>query len=93
MNRRDRFYAHMDEEAAEAHRVFPGRVAHGDLLLAFAAGLFVEPARRFLKPVTRGEAIRVRLTVKQKAKRTADYGEAPWDVEIAGRGGRTGRDL
>ena len=37
----DRFYAHMDEEAAAANPFFPGRVAHGYLLLAFAAGLFV----------------------------------------------------
>jgi oxepin-CoA hydrolase/3-oxo-5,6-dehydrosuberyl-CoA semialdehyde dehydrogenase len=40
----DTFYAHMDEEAAKANPFFPGRVAHGYLLLSFAAGLFVEPA-------------------------------------------------
>ena len=40
----DRFYAHMDEEAAKANPFFPGRVAHGYLILAFAAGLFVEPS-------------------------------------------------
>ena len=39
----DTFYAHMDEEAAKANPFFPGRVAHGYLLLSFAAGLFVQP--------------------------------------------------
>jgi oxepin-CoA hydrolase/3-oxo-5,6-dehydrosuberyl-CoA semialdehyde dehydrogenase len=90
----DTFYAHMDDEAVKGHPFFPGRVAHGYLLLAFAAGLFVEPARgpvlanygldnlRFLKPVEPGEAIAVRLTVKSKAPRNAEYGEVRWDVEI-----------
>lgn len=90
----DTFYAHMDDEAVRDHPFFPGRVAHGYLLLAFAAGLFVEPARgpvlanygldnlRFLKPVEPGEAIRVRLTVKSKAPRNDLYGEVRWDVEI-----------
>src|SRR5687768_9795216 len=41
---RDTFYAHMDEEAAARSPLFGGRVAHGYLILAFAAGLFVEPA-------------------------------------------------
>src|SRR5699024_3789775 len=40
----DTFYAHMDEEAAAANPFFPGRVAHGYLLVSFAAVLFVEPA-------------------------------------------------
>ncbi|MEO6198673.1 MAG: phenylacetic acid degradation bifunctional protein PaaZ, partial [Sphingomicrobium sp.] len=39
----DNFYAHMDEEAARASPIFEGRVAHGYLILAFAAGLFVDP--------------------------------------------------
>ena len=94
----DTFYAHMDEEAVKGHPFFPGRVAHGYLLLAFAAGLFVEPARgpvlanygldelRFLKPVQPGEAIEVRLTVKSKNPRNADYGEVRWDVEITSAG-------
>lgn len=94
----DTFYAHMDEEAVKGHPFFPGRVAHGYLLLAFAAGLFVEPARgpvlanyglddlRFLKPVEPGEAIEVRLTVKSKNPRNADYGEVRWDVEITSAG-------
>ena len=94
----DTFYAHMDEEAVKGHPFFPGRVAHGYLLLAFAAGLFVEPARgpvlanyglddlRFMKPVQPGEAIEVRLTVKSKNPRNADYGEVRWDVEITSAG-------
>ena len=91
----DLFYAHMDEDAAKANPFFPGRVAHGYLLLSFAAGLFVDPAPgpllanygldnlRFLKPVSPGDAIRVRLTVKEKqAARKPEYGEVRWDVEI-----------
>jgi len=38
----DTFYAHMDAEAAARNPFFPGRVAHGYLLLSFAAGLFVQ---------------------------------------------------
>src|SRR6185295_2302690 len=38
----DKFYAHMDEAAAKANPFFPGRVAHGYLILSFAAGLFVD---------------------------------------------------
>jgi oxepin-CoA hydrolase / 3-oxo-5,6-dehydrosuberyl-CoA semialdehyde dehydrogenase len=91
----DTFYAHMDEAAAKANPFFPGRVAHGYLILSFAAGLFVDPAPgpvlanygldnlRFLKPVSPGDEIRVRLTAKQKrAARQPDYGEVRWDVEV-----------
>ncbi len=91
----DAFYAHMDEEAARANPFFPGRVAHGYLILSFAAGLFVDPAPgpllanygldslRFLKPVSPGDEIHVRLTVKQKqAARKPDYGEVRWDAEV-----------
>ena len=91
----DTFYAHMDEEAAAANPFFPGRVAHGYLLLSFAAGLFVDPAPgpvlanyglddlRFLKPVSPGDTIRVRLTAKRKnAARQPSYGEVRWDVEV-----------
>lgn len=97
----DTFYAHMDEEAVKGHPFFPGRVAHGYLLLSFAAGLFVEPERgpvlanygldnlRFLKPVSPGESIRVRLTVKSKSPRNTDYGEVRWDVEIRTGAGDT----
>ena len=91
----DNFYAHMDEAAASANPFFPGRVAHGYLLLSFAAGLFVDPAPgpllanygidalRFLKPVSPGDSIRVRLMVKTlRAAREAAYGEVCWDAEL-----------
>jgi oxepin-CoA hydrolase/3-oxo-5,6-dehydrosuberyl-CoA semialdehyde dehydrogenase len=98
----DTFYAHMNEEAAAANPFFPGRVAHGYLLLSFAAGLFVQPDPgpvlanygldnlRFLKPVSPGDSISVRLTVKQKtAARKPEYGEVRWDVELFNQAGET----
>ena len=90
----DNFYAHMDEAAAKANPFFPGRVAHGYLLLSFAAGLFVEPnpgpvlantglnSLSFQKPVSPGEEIKARLTVKRKTRRTDDYGEVRWNVTL-----------
>lgn len=90
----DTFYAHMDEEATKGHPFFPGRVAHGYLLLSFAAGLFVDPdpgpvlanygldSLRFVKPIQPGETIKVRLTAKDKSPRNKQYGEVRWDVEI-----------
>lgn len=90
----DTFYGHMDEEAAAANPFFPGRVAHGYLLLSFAAGLFVDPDPgpvlantgldnlRFMKPVGPGDSIKVRLTVKQKTGRTEAYGEVRWHVTL-----------
>lgn len=92
----DTFYAHMDEEAAAANPFFPGRVAHGYLLVSWAAGLFVDPAPgpvlansglenlRFLTPVVPGDSIRVTLTAKQITPReTDDYGEVRWDAVIS----------
>lgn len=90
----DTFYAHMDQAAAERNPFFPGRVAHGYLLLSFAAGLFVEPNEgpvlantgldglRFMKPVEAGDTIKVRLTVKAKTKRNEEYGEVRWHVTL-----------
>ncbi|REC54565.1 phenylacetic acid degradation bifunctional protein PaaZ [Rhodosalinus sediminis] len=90
----DTFYAHMDAKAAERNPFFPGRVAHGYLLISFAAGLFVEPAEgpvlantgldnlRFMKPVEPGDSVKVRLTVKKKTPRTEDYGEVRWHVTM-----------
>ncbi|WP_147109674.1 phenylacetic acid degradation bifunctional protein PaaZ [Tateyamaria sp. syn59] len=90
----DTFYAHMDDAAAKANPFFPGRVAHGYLLLSFAAGLFVQPDPgpvlantgldnlRFMKPVEAGDSIRVRLTVKAKTPRNDDYGEVRWHVTL-----------
>ena len=97
----DTFYAHMDEAAAKANPFFPGRVAHGYLLLSFAAGLFVEPSPgpvlanvgldglSFQKPVSPGDSIRVTLTVKRKTKRTDSYGEVRWHVVVANQDGET----
>jgi len=88
----DTFYAHMNEDAAARNPFFPGRVAHGYLLLSFAAGLFVEPNEgpvlantgldtlRFMKPVVAGDSLKVRLTVKNKTKRNDEYGEVRWHV-------------
>lgn len=91
----DTFYAHTDEEAAAANPFFPGRVAHGYLLVAWAAGLFVDPDPgpvlanyglenlRFVTPVSPGDSIRVALTAKQITRReTDDYGEVRWDAVI-----------
>ncbi|MBI1364339.1 MAG: phenylacetic acid degradation bifunctional protein PaaZ [Alphaproteobacteria bacterium] len=95
----DTFYAHMDEAAAKANPFFPGRVAHGYLILSFAAGLFVDPAPgpvlanyglddlRFLTPVSPGDSIKVRLTAKSKKKRNDDYGEVRWDVSVTNQKG------
>ncbi|HRE43515.1 MAG TPA: phenylacetic acid degradation bifunctional protein PaaZ [Terricaulis sp.] len=95
----DTFYAHMDEAAAAANPLFGGRVAHGYLILAFAAGLFVDPdpgpvlanygldTLRFVKPVKPGEAIQVALTVKDKTLRKPDQGEVRWDVKVTNRAG------
>jgi Acyl dehydratase len=41
----DTFYAHMNEEAAAANPFFPGRVAHGYLLVSWAAGCSSIPSR------------------------------------------------
>lgn len=90
----DTFYAHMDDAAAKRNPFFPGRVAHGYLLLSFAAGLFVQPDEgpvlantgldnlRFMKPVEAGDAIKVRLSVKHKTPRNDEYGEVRWHVTV-----------
>ena len=70
----DTFYAHTDEEAAAANPLFGGIVAHGYLVLSFAAGLFVSPEPgpvlanygldklRFRTPVRPGDELTVTLT-------------------------------
>ena len=90
----DKFYAHMDEDAAAANPFFPGRVAHGYLILSFAAGLFVDAAPgpvlantgldnlRFVKPLSPGETMKAALTVKAKTKRNDEYGEVRWAVTV-----------
>ena len=95
----DTFYAHMDEEAAKASPIFGGRVAHGYLILAFAAGLFVDPAPgpvlanygldslRFLKPMRPGDSMTVALSVKSKAPRNPQMGEVRWGVVVTNQAG------
>jgi oxepin-CoA hydrolase/3-oxo-5,6-dehydrosuberyl-CoA semialdehyde dehydrogenase len=91
----DTFYAHLDEAAASAHPFFKGRVAHGYLVLSFAAGLFVDPAPgpvlanvgleglRFLAPLYPGDAMKARLTCKEILHRPgAAWGEVRWACEI-----------
>jgi oxepin-CoA hydrolase/3-oxo-5,6-dehydrosuberyl-CoA semialdehyde dehydrogenase len=91
----DTFYAHTDPEAAAANPLFGGIVAHGYLVLSFAAGLFVSPEPgpvlanyglenlRFLTPVKPGDDLTVTLTAKQITPRdTADYGEVRWDADV-----------
>ncbi|MGV8896936.1 MAG: phenylacetic acid degradation bifunctional protein PaaZ [Rhodoglobus sp.] len=91
----DTFYAHTDEEAAAANPFFPGRVAHGYLLLSWAAGLFVDPAPgpvlanygldnlRFLTPVVPGDRVKVSLTAKEITPReNEEYGEVRWDAVL-----------
>lgn len=90
----DTFYAHMNAEAAKRNPFFPDRVAHGYLLISFAAGLFVEPNEgpvlantglanlRFMKPVEAGDSIKVRLSVKHKTPRNEEYGEVRWHVTM-----------
>ncbi|HEX2763197.1 MAG TPA: phenylacetic acid degradation bifunctional protein PaaZ [Allosphingosinicella sp.] len=90
----DTFYAHMDEEAAKASPIFEGRVAHGYLVLSFAAGLFVDPDPgpvlantglenlRFQTPLYPGDSMRVELTVKTKSVRDEEKGEVRWAVYV-----------
>ena len=90
----DTFYAHTDEEAAAQNPFFGGRVAHGYLILSFAAGLFVQPDfgpvlanygidnLRYLTPLKPGDEMTVTLTCKQISPRPGDYGEVRWDAEI-----------
>jgi len=96
----DTFYAHMDEEAARANPFFDGRVAHGYLVLSFAAGLFVHPDPgpvlanygvenlRFLTPVYPGDELTVTLTCKQIIPREdAGHGEVRWDADVTNQNG------
>jgi len=97
----DTFYLHMDEEAARANPFFDGRVAHGYLVLSFAAGLFVQPDPgpvlanyglenlRFVAPVYPGDELTVTLTCKQIIPREdAGHGEVRWDVSVANQDGK-----
>lgn len=96
----DTFYAHMDEAAARANPFFDGRVAHGYLVLSFAAGLFVDPAPgpvlanygldnlRFLTPVYPGDSIRVRLVCSEiNPREGAGHAEVRWDATVTNQKG------
>jgi oxepin-CoA hydrolase/3-oxo-5,6-dehydrosuberyl-CoA semialdehyde dehydrogenase len=95
----DTFYAHTDEKAAQRNPFFGGRVAHGYLIVSFAAGLFVQPDfgpvlanygidnLRFLTPLKPGDDMTVTLTCKQISPRDGDYGEVRWDAEIINQDG------
>ena len=95
----DTFYAHMDEQAAAANPFFDGRVAHGYLIVSFAAGLFVDPAPgpvlanyglenlRFLAPVYPDDELTITLTCKQISAREGDYGEVRWDADVTKQDG------
>jgi len=91
----DTFYAHMNADAAKRNPFFPDRVAHGYLLISFAAGLFVEPNEgpvlantgldnlQFKRPVVAGDHLKVALTVMQKSPRKPEYGEVRWAVRLS----------
>jgi oxepin-CoA hydrolase / 3-oxo-5,6-dehydrosuberyl-CoA semialdehyde dehydrogenase len=96
----DAFYAHTNAEAARQNPLFGGIVAHGYLVLSFAAGLFVAPEPgpvlanygverlRFLTPVRAGDELSVVLTAKEIRPRVdADYGEVRWDAEVTNQRG------
>jgi oxepin-CoA hydrolase / 3-oxo-5,6-dehydrosuberyl-CoA semialdehyde dehydrogenase len=98
----DTFYAHTDPEAAAANPLFGGIVAHGYLVVSFAAGLFVAPEPgpvlanyglenlRFLKPVRPGDRLTVTLTAKQITPReNADHGEVRWDTDVTNQDGES----
>lgn len=91
----DRFYAHLDDAALAEHPFFERRVAHGYLVLSFAAGLFVhtDPGPllanqgltelRFGVPVYLGDTISVALTCKSISPREDQpHGEVRWDATV-----------
>jgi oxepin-CoA hydrolase / 3-oxo-5,6-dehydrosuberyl-CoA semialdehyde dehydrogenase len=97
----DTFYAHMDADAARANPFFDDRVAHGYLIVSFAAGLFVHPDPgpvlanygldnlRFLTPVYAGDELTATLTCKQITPREdAGHGEVRWDVNVTNQDGK-----
>lgn len=98
----DMFYAHMNEAAAAANPLFGGRVAHGYMLLSWAAGLFVDGAPgpvlantgledlRFITPVKPGDSITVMLICAHITPRETDnYGDVRWSATITNQRGET----
>ncbi len=97
----DTFYAHMDDEAAKRSPIFGGIVAHGYLVLSYAAGLFVSPEEgpvlanygldrlRFATPTRPGDSIHVVLTCKRKTRLAGrGYGEVAWDTQVINQDGQ-----
>lgn len=91
----DHFYAHTDPEAAARNPIFGGIVAHGYLVVALAAGLFVQPDPgpvlanygidhlRFVAPVRPGDELFVTLTAKEITPRAGQpYDEVRWDAQV-----------
>lgn len=84
----DHFYAHTDITSLDGS-IFEKRTAHGYLIIAAAAGLFVYPNKgpvaanygledcRFLRPLYHNDTIYVRLTCKQKVNRDVASAEHP----------------
>src|SRR5690606_24476819 len=96
----DTFYAHTDEEAARANPFFEGKVAHGYLVVSFAAGLFVHPDPgpalandglahlRLLPPAYPRDETAVTTPAKQITRRVnAEHGEVRWDVDVTNQNG------
>ena len=96
----DKFYAHVDDEAAARSPIFNGLVAHGYLVLSLAAGLFVWPDEgpvlanygidrlRFAKPTYPDDEIHVVLTCKRKTQLDGrGYGEVAWDTRVINQHG------
>jgi oxepin-CoA hydrolase / 3-oxo-5,6-dehydrosuberyl-CoA semialdehyde dehydrogenase len=96
----DTFYAHTDPVAAAENPFFDGIVAHGYLIVSFAAGLFVSPEPgpvlanygidnlRFLTPVYPGDELTVTLTCKSITPRgDSPHGEVRWDTDVTKQGG------
>ena len=75
-------------------------MAHGYLIVLFAAGLFVDPAPgpvlanygvdnlRLLAPVYPGDSLQVRLICKEiNPRANADHGEVRWDCRVSNQKG------
>ncbi|OBX22714.1 MULTISPECIES: phenylacetic acid degradation bifunctional protein PaaZ [Bizionia] len=84
----DHFYAHTDITSLDGS-IFEKRTAHGYLIIAAAAGLFVYPNKgpvaanygleecRFLRPLYHNDTIYARLTCQQKVDRDVASAEHP----------------
>lgn len=85
----DYFYAHVDPRGAARNSFFRKRVAHGYLIIAMAAGLFVWPGEgpvlanygldnlRFTQPVYIGDTIQVKMTCAQKTHKEKREDDEP----------------